>query len=238
MIARAKKQSKFSSRMALPANYFQGLDLSAPVPSYQLDKILMENPFEIKSLKRFEYHRNNANLAAHLSKSATEEYIERSVDVASARMLFERLHQIETLIADIQKVNVGKIGRIIRLSNRNLTRQREARIIYGAAKSLQSSLRKTKTRIGSFTSQHAVMTLPKGNNRDVFTANFIWEFGLGFGVGPEFLVKNTLFAKLLAAAWRDLKLPLEDRRGRSREPLERWFADRLRHFTSPKDGGL
>jgi hypothetical protein len=36
------------------------------------------------------------------------------------------------------------------------------------------------------------------------------------------------FAKFLAAAWRDGGLPLETRGGSSREPLEDWFADRLR----------
>jgi hypothetical protein len=39
------------------------------------------------------------------------------------------------------------------------------------------------------------------------------------------------FARFLAAVWRDLNLPLEDYRGRTREPLEAWFADRIRkHF--------
>jgi len=36
------------------------------------------------------------------------------------------------------------------------------------------------------------------------------------------------FARFLAAAWRDLDFPLTDHRGQSREPLEDWFADRLR----------
>jgi hypothetical protein len=39
------------------------------------------------------------------------------------------------------------------------------------------------------------------------------------------------FARFLSAIWRDLRLPSEDHLGRSREPLEDWFADRLRkHF--------
>jgi hypothetical protein len=82
------------------------------------------------------------------------------------------------------------------------------------------------------------MTLPKGNNRDPLTANFIWFFGRYIGIEPDFWVKIPLFARILAAAWRDLHLPLEDRRGRSREPLERWFSDRLRHFTSPQDEAM
>jgi hypothetical protein len=36
------------------------------------------------------------------------------------------------------------------------------------------------------------------------------------------------FVRFLAAAWRDLGFPLADHRGHSREPLEEWFADRLR----------
>jgi hypothetical protein len=36
------------------------------------------------------------------------------------------------------------------------------------------------------------------------------------------------FARLLAAAWRDASLPVTNGNGKSREPLERWFADRVR----------
>jgi hypothetical protein len=39
------------------------------------------------------------------------------------------------------------------------------------------------------------------------------------------------FACFLAAIWTDLKLPLQDHRGRLHEPLQEWFADRIRkHF--------
>ena len=36
------------------------------------------------------------------------------------------------------------------------------------------------------------------------------------------------FARFLAAAWRDAGFPLTDHRGNSRDPLENWFADRVR----------
>jgi hypothetical protein len=36
------------------------------------------------------------------------------------------------------------------------------------------------------------------------------------------------FARFLAAGWRDVGFPLTDHRGHSREPLEEWFADRIR----------
>jgi hypothetical protein len=36
------------------------------------------------------------------------------------------------------------------------------------------------------------------------------------------------FARLLGAAWRDLEFPIVDHRNESREPLEDWFADRVR----------
>jgi hypothetical protein len=38
------------------------------------------------------------------------------------------------------------------------------------------------------------------------------------------------FARLLAAAWRDVGFPPEDHRGHSREPLEDWLTDRVRKF--------
>jgi hypothetical protein len=39
-----------------------------------------------------------------------------------------------------------------------------------------------------------------------------------------------LFARFLAAGWRDASLPLTDHRGQSREPLEEWLADRVRKY--------
>jgi hypothetical protein len=39
--------------------------------------------------------------------------------------------------------------------------------------------------------------------------------------------QRRFFARFLAAAWKDLGFPLMDHRGRSREPLEDWFSDRL-----------
>jgi hypothetical protein len=44
-----------------------------------------------------------------------------------------------------------------------------------------------------------------------------------------------LFARFLAAAWRDAGFPLTDRRGNSREPLENWFADRIRKLFSDRN---
>jgi len=44
-----------------------------------------------------------------------------------------------------------------------------------------------------------------------------------------------LFARFLAAAWRDAEFPLTDHRGNSREPLENWFADRVRKLFSDRN---
>jgi hypothetical protein len=44
-----------------------------------------------------------------------------------------------------------------------------------------------------------------------------------------------LFARFLAAAWRDAGFPLTDHRGNSREPLENWFADRVRKLFSDRN---
>jgi hypothetical protein len=44
-----------------------------------------------------------------------------------------------------------------------------------------------------------------------------------------------LFARFLAAAWRDAGFPLTDHRGSSREPLENWFSDRVRKLFSDRD---
>ena len=44
-----------------------------------------------------------------------------------------------------------------------------------------------------------------------------------------------LFARFLAAAWRDAGFPLTGHRGNSREPLEDWFADRVRKLFSDRN---
>jgi hypothetical protein len=51
------------------------------------------------------------------------------------------------------------------------------------------------------------------------------EFAIGFKLPREHVQP---FSRLLAAAWRDARLPVTNASGRSREPLERWFADRAR----------
>ena len=241
MIARAETRGKVGSLRALPVSSFRELDVSAPIPSYELDRVLHrvldKPPFRITN-RDIRFYRNSANFAARRSIDATREYFDRPADVAFAKMLFDNLLQIESLIGQLQKVDAAKIQRLIRPSNKNLTRLRATRISGRAVKSLHSSLKKTKSRIAIFTKQHSIVKLPKGNNRDPFTANFIWYFGQKIGIGPAFLVSNSLFAPVLAAAWRDLNMPLEDHRGRSREPLERWFSDRLRHFTSPQDEAI
>jgi hypothetical protein len=234
MIARPKKWDDLRSRRTLLVSSFRELDIDAPIPSYQLDKVLRAPPLEWAD-RHVRDFRRSANFAARRSIDATREYFETPADIASALMFFDTLLQIERLIGQIQKVDVAKIQRLIRPSNKNLARLRAIRVSGGAAKSLQSSLVKKIARIEIFTRQNSIVTLPKGNNRDPFTANFIWFFGRKIGIGPDFLVKIPLFARILAAAWRDLDLPLEDHRGRSREPLERWFSDRLRHYTSPHD---
>jgi hypothetical protein len=48
------------------------------------------------------------------------------------------------------------------------------------------------------------------------------------GLDPLRPEDRPLFARFLAAAWRDAGFPLTDHRGKSREPLENWFADRIR----------
>jgi hypothetical protein len=50
--------------------------------------------------------------------------------------------------------------------------------------------------------------------------------GLKFPLPPR--ADLPLFTKFLSAVWRDLGLPVQDHRGRSREPLQEWLADRVR----------
>lgn len=239
MIVRASSRNILRSRRRLPVSSVRELDVDAPIPTYELDKVLTGPLFRtVMSDRAIRLFRLSANFAAQMSIHATREHFETPADIASAAMLLDSLLQIDRLIGQIQKVDVAKIARLIRPSNKNLSRLKAIRVSRSAVESLQSSLQKIKARIEIFTRQHSVVKPAKGNNRDPFTAHFIWHFGRRLGFGSDFGVNIPPFAKVLAAAWRDLNLPLEDHRGRSREPLERWFSDRLRHFTSPEDEAL
>jgi hypothetical protein len=229
MIATAKKRNDGRSRRALPisAEDIQKLDRNAPIPTYEMDKVLLNESVTDDLIKDF---RDHAYRAAQLACVLTAVDLKAPVQIASARVFFYYLLQICRLIGAIEKSDVSEFQRFVRPSNKNITPARATRISGRAARSLQSSLQKTKSRIENFTKRHSVVKLPKGNNRDLFTSLFIWFFVLQFG-GPQ----DSNNAKLLAAAWRDLKLPIKDHRGRSREPLERWLSDRLRRFVSPDD---
>ena len=56
------------------------------------------------------------------------------------------------------------------------------------------------------------------NHRDLVVADLL-------GADKKYFLP---FVRFLAAAWRDLAFPIEDHRGHSREPLEKWFSDRVR----------
>src|ERR1700730_348857 len=81
-------------------------------------------------------------------------------------------------------------------------------------------------------------------NHDPLSREFImnmfytWQmfrYGDDNTVGPLPPEDRRLFARFLAAAWRDAGFPLTDHRGSSREPLENWFADRVRKLFSDRN---
>jgi hypothetical protein len=227
MIATAKKRNDGRSRRAPPISFedIRELDVNAPIPTYEMDTVLKEpSDDEIRAF------RDHAYSAAQLAHVLTKSELKAPTEIASARVFFDNLLQICRLIGTIEKFDVREFQRFVRPSNKNLTRMRATQISGSAARSLQSSLKKAKSRIENFTKRHSLEKLPKGNNRDLFTSLFILIFLLQPGGRPD-----SYGAKLLAAAWRDLKLPIKDHRGHSREPLERWFSDRLRRFVSPDD---
>jgi hypothetical protein len=112
---------------------------------------------------------------------------------------------------------------------------------------LQRDLSAVRAGIEAYLLDYGLLENEGGRNRDPLSSVFILEafqqawcalrFGqtAPYGYGEKAFLKEQLptnhhrpFAQFLATAWKDIGFPLVDHRGRSREPLEHWFADRLR----------
>ena len=151
-----------------------------------------------------------------------EQYAEMPDRFELAKTFFDDLPLICMLIEKIEMLDLTKLRQLIRARYPNGLPQRQMRASSRSAKALQSSLRKAKAKIEDFVQSYEPGKPPKGNNRDIFVSSFIWNFGKKIGFDNDFSVNAALLGKVLAAAWRDLGLPLNDHRGHSREPLERW----------------
>jgi hypothetical protein len=67
-------------------------------------------------------------------------------------------------------------------------------------------------------------------DRDIYGDHGADESEKEFAILPHKLPREHIqpFARLCAATWREAGLPITSGNGKSREPLERWFSDRIR----------
>lgn len=141
----AKKRNDGRSRRALPINSkdIRVLDVDAPIPTYEMDKVLKGMLASDDVIKAFRDHAYNA---AQLACVLTEVDLQAPAQIASARVFFDYLLQICRLIGVIEKFDVTEFQKFVRPSNKNLTLTRATRLSGSTARSLQSSLQNGMSR--------------------------------------------------------------------------------------------
>jgi hypothetical protein len=191
----------------------------------------------------FSQARTMLDVAAYETISATEFHLQRA---PAFRGIVERFVYDLELISHLIERNEDRDPYYALLAV-SPAPPRHWREIAERTEQLQAYLRKLRALIDSCLLDYWLPTNDGAGNHDSLSSGFIiqtfqnaWcvlRFGCTapFGYGEERFLKENLpadhrrpFARFLAAAWRDLGFPLVDHRGQSREPLEDWFADRLR----------
>jgi hypothetical protein len=214
----------------------------APTGTYLLDKVVEElrecgiYPNLDDLLHRVRYEMDWAR-ASSMAIAAYYYLFEPKLRHQTAR-LFEDLSVITHLIERNKNVSSILIGNCI-TARLNGPKQYENPL--DATQRLMCILSSLNKEIKRYTSAFQKESAKCGNY-DHFSSWFItnaFDSWIGFRskgfstLVPEDVERLSkehvgLFSRLLAAAWRDMGLPLTDHRGHSREPLEGWFADSIR----------
>jgi hypothetical protein len=230
------------------------LDVDAKSGTYRIDEIAEElykqgvllnrEPFELL-LKKF---RHSVDIAGCLGLgSAQAELLRAPEHRRLTKRFFEDIKVISHLIERNKKADAFYISFHVR-ARRSGCLDRTSRLL--------TMLREVRSEIESYLSDYRP-DAGRGGNRDARSYDFISEMldvwrdfcnvpseqaaaERAYGetlcdVPKMFRSEYRPFARLLAAAWRDLGFPLVDHRNESREPLEDWFADRVRK-QFPDDG--
>ena len=211
------------------------LDVDAPIPTYEIDRVLRGPSFKKWNVDDdfIRDCRNAVNLGAFVALVSAKEDMKTPAARLKTRMLFDDLVNICNAIDRVEKFNSDAARNVLKTRGNPSARSKEA---IRAVRSIQRALSKTRTNIQDFLKQYSI--LKAGNNRDTFVSTYIWIAGRKLGAEEDFSVRAAPFAKILAAGWRDLGMPLVDHRGRPRRSVERWLYDRIRHFVLPFDEGF
>jgi hypothetical protein len=221
------------------------LDVTAAFGTYTSDEVAAD--LGRRGILRFpagqppeKFARAALNDAAEYSLwSAKYNLIEAPRDRDMAVRLFSNLEEIA---ASIKKLPFPKADTLLPIisfesgDGRPTDEEDQVTMASEATEVLRKQLGTIHSTIKDYLSSHAVEDAKSIGAQDPFSGGFIermlWEQSrMAF---PDIMVQPLQvrqigpFARFLAAGWRDLSFPVLDHRGHDREPLERWFAGRLR----------
>jgi hypothetical protein len=248
--ARARHLPKHSPKLSL--------DVDAPSGTYHIDEtaaklykqgvFLNREPFEmfLKKLRR------SVDIAGyHSLVLAQNTLVQAPSDLKLTERFFEDVKVISHLIDRNKKADPHSIRLSVKYLRHDASRPQPRIECQDRTSSLLTKLRDVRAEIEGYLLDYRPGDGRRGGNHDPLSSYFIsemlevvWrEFGAAppedaAGERPRIESGRELpemsraecrpFARLLAAAWRDAGFPLVDHRNRSREPLEDWFADRVR----------
>ena len=169
--------------------------------------------------------------AIDMSKSEEENLLGREPKRFSiTKRFFDDLGTITHLIE--RNKNVHEFDVAMSIDSDRISRHLRAR---HSTQKLKLDLNTIGDRIREYLHDFQPAARLSRRNLDPFSHEFIermFDVWAAFRhyANPRYLPRQDYrpFTQFLAAAWNDAGLPLTDRRGNPREPLEAWFADRVR----------
>jgi hypothetical protein len=233
------------------------LPLDAPLGTYAIDQVVEE--FQVSGIFQSE-----PGIIQHARDSV---YFAGGMAIINAKGVFERgpkyRHSTHRFLEDLKLID-HLIQRnrgldpfwVLKSTLASSLIELDVRIsrIREATERIQQSLEALQPQIQAYLRSHR---LKKENrrNHDPLSSSFIMELfvrlwcELRHGPNAQDFSRNYIlstedrsrFARVLAAAWKDLGFSTTDHRGHSHEPLEYWFGDRLRkekQFRSFNDDGF
>jgi hypothetical protein len=247
--ARARHLPKHSPKLSF--------DVDAPSGTYRIDEtaaklykqgvFLNREPFEL-FLKKL---RRSVDIAwCHSLVRAQNTLVQVPSCLRLTERFFEDVKVISHLIDRNKTADPHNIMLSVKYLRHDAGRELPRIECQDRTSSLLTRLRDVRAEIEGYLLDYRPGDARGGGNHDPLSSYFVWE--MFYVVWRQFAAtlpedaaaerariesgreiemsraEYRPFARLLAAAWRDAGFPLVDHRNRSREPLEDWFADRVR----------
>jgi hypothetical protein len=244
---RAARSATFARAESLP-HLRSRLDPSSPVGTHAIDSIVQDfakNGIFFSHNDIVRKAREVINECAQCCIMAAQFTLrEYPISLQKTKRLLDDLLRIRHLIARNENLKPIELDISIR-PRADVDFKTHVVASYDRAQRLQHMLRDLKAEIADYLQSYELRQTHQ-RNLDPLSHDFI-RF-MFVSVWPDLRFKNRPmsldedwfqkmhlpkkhygpFSQFLAAAWRDVGFPMEDHRGHSRDPLESWFADRVR----------